>query len=46
VPTHPGVTNPSETEKSGANEIANRLAHKANKTEQDFGRENSNLFHK
>jgi hypothetical protein len=47
VPTHPGVTQPVDTEnKSGANEIANRLAHKANKTEQEFGRENSNLFSK
>jgi hypothetical protein len=49
VPTRPSVVHPAETEKSGgdkANKVANRLAHKANKTEQAFEDDNSKLFSK
>jgi len=46
VPTHPSSTQPAETEKSGVNNVANRLAHKANQKEQEFDQDNSNLFTK
>jgi hypothetical protein len=46
VPSHPAAVHPAETEKSDAEKIANRLAHKANKTEQKFDDDNSNLFSK
>jgi hypothetical protein len=43
------VVHPAETEKSGGdkvNKVANRLAHKANKTEQAFEDDNGKLFSK
>jgi len=46
VPNHPAVAKPEKTEESSAEKIANRLAHKANKTEQEFEGDNSNLFSK
>jgi hypothetical protein len=46
VPNHPHVTQPTEAEESVAEKVANRLAHKANKTEQQFDSDNSNLFSK
>jgi hypothetical protein len=49
VPTRPGVVHPKETEKSIADQVetvANRMAHKANKRQQDYDRENTNLFTK
>ena len=46
VPTHPAAVQPKDTEKSDAEKIANRLAHKANKAEQEFESDNGNLFSK
>jgi hypothetical protein len=46
VPTHPGVTETKETDQNEAEKIANRLAHQANKREQNFDTDNNNLFSK
>lgn len=43
VPTHPGVVAPDT---DAAEQTADRLAHGANKTSQDFDRDNANLFSK